>query len=86
MTAAVRGVKSVAAGEFAATSMQYPSRMARLGVDAVVEYARTGKKPESAPGLDFHDTGVTLVTEEAVSGVPSINADQGLLECWGASR
>ena len=77
------GVRSVAAGEFAATSMQYPLRMALMGVEAVVEYSRTGKKPENSPGLDFHDTDVTLVTEEPVSEIQSINADQALRECWG---
>ncbi len=80
------GVRSVAVGEFAATSMQYPLRMARLGVEAVVEYSKTGKRPGNTPGLDFYDTGVSLVAEEAVPRVPSISADQGLRECWGDSR
>lgn len=63
--------------------MQYPLRMATLGVEAVVEFATTGRTPQNTPGLDFYDTGTTLVTEEPVSGVPSISAGSGLGECWG---
>lgn len=77
------GVRQVAAGEFGATVMQYPLEMARLGVEAVAEYARTGEKPENAPGLDFHDTGAALVTGEPVAGVPSVGVAEGLSECWG---
>ncbi|MDE2682824.1 MAG: substrate-binding domain-containing protein [Chloroflexota bacterium] len=77
------GVRRVAAGEFGATVMQYPLEMARLGVEAVAEHARTGDKPENAPGLDFHDTGAALVTGEPVAGVPSIGVEDGLRECWG---
>lgn len=76
------GVRSVARGEIGATSMQYPLKMASLGVEAVAEYSKTGRKPENTPGLDFHDTGVSLVTKEPVPGVPSLDIDQGLAECW----
>ncbi len=77
------GVRRVAAGEFGATVMQYPLEMARLGVEAVAEHARTGDKPENTPRLDFHDTGAVLVTGEPVAGVPSIGVAEGLRECWG---
>ena len=46
------GVRSVAAGEIGATSMQYPPRMASLGIEAVVEFLTTGGRPENTPGLD----------------------------------
>ncbi len=82
---ACSGVSSVAAGELGATAMQFPVRMASLGVEAVVEFVRTGQKPQKPTGLDFHDTGVALVSEEPVTDVPSIDAEQGLTECWGAS-
>src|SRR4029453_11627943 len=39
------GVKNVGAGVIAATSQQYPLKMAAMGVDAGVEYAKSGKKP-----------------------------------------
>ncbi len=73
----------VAAGEFGATVMQYPLRMATLGVEAVVEFFTTGRKPANTPGLDFHDTGTALVTDVPVPGVPSIGTGCGLSECWG---
>lgn len=77
------GVRSVAAGEFGATAMQYPLRMAILGVEAVVESLTTGRKLANTPGLNFHDTGAALVTEAPVAGVPSIDTSRGLSECWG---
>ena len=76
------GVRSVDRGEIGATSMQYPLKMASLGVEAVVEYSKTGRRPENSPGLDFYDTGVSLVTKEPVQGIPSLDIDQGLAECW----
>lgn len=77
------GVAKVAAGTLGATAMQFPLRMAHLGVEAAVDYVRTGRLPERTPGLDFYDTGVTLVTDAPVPGIPSISAARGLQECWG---
>jgi len=73
--AGVRGIKS---GQIAATSQQYPLKMAKLGVDAIVSYAKTGTKPSG-----YTDTGVTLITNKPQSGVPSQNAAYGLAHCWG---
>src|SRR6201996_3984324 len=77
------GVKNVAAGVIGATSQQYPLLMASKGVEAAVAYAKTGKKPEPSPGLDFFNTGVSLVTDKPVDGVPSISSKEGLAKCWG---
>lgn len=78
------GVRKVATGALGATAMQYPLRMDRLlGVEAVVKFVRTGRKPVKTPGLDFNDTGVTLVTDEPVRGVPSISTERALKDCWG---
>jgi fructose transport system substrate-binding protein len=57
--------------------------MASLGVEAAVEYAKSGKKPAATPGLDFFNTGVSLVTDKPVEGVPSIGTKEGLAKCWG---
>ena len=76
------GVRRVAAGEFGATAMQYPLRMGTLGIEAMVELVTTGRKPANTPGLDFHDTGVALITDAPVAGVPSLDAGRGLTECW----
>ena len=77
------GVKNVQAGVIGATSMQFPLLMASLGVEAVAEYAKTGKKPEPTPGLSFFDTGVSLITDKPVDGVPSETSEEGLKKCWG---
>jgi fructose transport system substrate-binding protein len=77
------GVKNVEAGVIGATSMQFPLLMAALGVEAVNEFAKSGKKPEPTPGLTFFDTGVSLITDKPVDGVPSETSAQGLTKCWG---
>ena len=77
------GVKNVKDGVIGATSQQYPLLMASMGVEAVVAFAKDGKKPEKTPGLDFFNTGVSLVTDKPVDGVPSISVEEGLKKCWG---
>ncbi len=77
------GVKNVADGVIGATSMQFPLLMASLGVEAVAEFAKTGAMPKSSEGLDFFDTGVELVTDQPVEGVPSITSEEALKKCWG---
>jgi len=77
------GVRNVAAGIIGATAQQYPLLMTSLGVEALVKYARTGEKPQTSEGLDFFNTGVTLVTDHPVEGVPSITSEEGLKLCWG---
>jgi fructose transport system substrate-binding protein len=71
------GVKSVKQGAIGATAQQYPLLMASKGVEAVAEFIKTGKKPQSL------DTGEQLVTDHPVPGVPSINTDEGMKLCWG---
>ncbi|WP_394170925.1 sugar ABC transporter substrate-binding protein [Saccharospirillum alexandrii] len=77
------GVENVAAGVIGATSMQFPLKMASLGVDAIVTYAETGVKPGATPGLGFFNTGVTLVTDQPVEGIESISSEEALDQCWG---
>ena len=77
------GVKNVEAGVIGATSMQFPLLMASMGVEAVAEYAKSGKKPQPTPGLEFYDTGVALITDKPVEGLPSITSKEGLSKCWG---
>ena len=77
------GVENVKAGVIGATSMQFPLKMASLGVDAVVAFAKDGTKPENSPGLDFFNTGVTLITDKAATGVESVDSAAGLTQCWG---
>ncbi|HUL07203.1 MAG TPA: sugar ABC transporter substrate-binding protein [Candidatus Acidoferrum sp.] len=77
------GVKNVKAGVIGATSMQFPLLMASKGVQAIVDYAKSGKKPETTPGLDFLNTGVELITDKPVNGLPSTTTADGLGKCWG---
>ncbi|MEW6420614.1 MAG: sugar ABC transporter substrate-binding protein [Deinococcota bacterium] len=72
------GVRGVQSGQIAATSQQYPLKMAAMGVAAGVTYAKTGKKASG-----YTDTGVTLITNKPVPGVPSKDTKFGLANCWG---
>jgi fructose transport system substrate-binding protein len=77
------GVQNVAEGVIGATSQQYPLQMASLGIEAIATFAETGEKPTATEGKDFFDTGVALVTDDPVDGVPSISVERGLELCWG---
>jgi fructose transport system substrate-binding protein len=77
------GVENVEQGIIGATSQQYPLKMAEMGVQAVVDFAKDGTKPEPTAGKDFVDTGVTLITDEPVDGVESKDTTFGLDNCWG---
>ena len=72
------GIKDVGAGVIAATSQQYPLKMAALGVEAGVAYAKTGKKVAG-----YTDTGVTLISAKPLPGVDSKDVKTGLDLCWG---
>jgi len=73
-----RGVQGVVDGKIAATSQQYPLKMATMGVEAVVKYAKTGSKPTG-----YTDTGVTLITDKPQAGVASKDSKFGVANCWG---
>ena len=77
------GVKDVAAGVIGGTSQQYPLLMASMGVEAIKKFADTGEKPGVTEGKNFFDTGVQLITDNPVDGVPSIDTKKGLELCWG---
>jgi fructose transport system substrate-binding protein len=77
------GIASVAEGVIGATAQQYPLQMAALGVQAIADFAANGTKPEPTPGKAFFDTGVALVTDKPVEGVPSIDTTEGTNLCWG---
>jgi len=73
-----QGIRDVAAGKIAATSQQYPLKMAALGVAAGVEYAKTGKKVSG-----YTDTGVTLISAMPLPGIDSKDTKVGTELCWG---
>jgi fructose transport system substrate-binding protein len=72
------GVKAVQDGRIAATSQQYPLKMASEGVDAIVDFAKNGKQVSG-----YTDTGVNLITARPVAGVESRDVQFGLANCWG---
>ncbi|WP_407541066.1 substrate-binding domain-containing protein [Deinococcus radiomollis] len=72
------GVRNVASGVIAATSQQYPLKMASMGVAAGIAYAKTGKKVAG-----YTDTGVTLISDKPEAGVTSKDSKFGLANCWG---
>jgi fructose transport system substrate-binding protein len=77
------GVKNVKEGVIGATSMQFPLKMASLGVQAIATYAKDKTKPTNSPGLDFFNTGVDLITDDVATGVTSQDTTWGLENCWG---
>ncbi len=77
------GIANVADGVIGATSQQYPLQMAKLGVEAIAQFAEDGTLPETTEGKEFYDTGVALVTDQPVEGVESISVEEGKELCWG---
>jgi fructose transport system substrate-binding protein len=73
-----QGVANVRDGQFQATVMQFPRKMAEEGVKAAVDYAKTGRKPSG-----FIDTGSIVITDKPMPGVPSQDTTWGLENCWG---
>src|SRR6266508_1288240 len=72
------GVTAVKDGKIAATSQQYPLKMATQGVTAVVDFAKSGTKASG-----YTDTGVTLITDKPQTGVESQDTTFGTENCWG---
>jgi fructose transport system substrate-binding protein len=77
------GVAAVRDGRLGAVVQQDPVEMASLGVGSIARIARGGVKPSTTQGLGFRDTGVELVTDLPVAGVPSVDTDNGAATCWG---
>ncbi|MEL6573739.1 MAG: sugar ABC transporter substrate-binding protein [Pseudomonadota bacterium] len=77
------GVADVADGVIGATSQQYPLLMAALGIEAIAKFAEDGTLPANTEGKSFFDTGVSLVTDQPVDGVESIDTAKGTELCWG---
>jgi fructose transport system substrate-binding protein len=73
------GITGIISGAIAATSQQYPLKMAQMGVEAVLKFAQDGTKPTG-----YTDTGVTLISVNPQPDVFSQGAVFGLKNCWGA--
>ena len=69
------GIKGVRENVIDATAMQFPFLMSSKGIEAIRVWADEGLKPGSVTGLHFLDTGVRLVTDSPVPGIPSISSN-----------
>ena len=72
------GVKDTASGKIAATSQQYPLKMAAMGVKAGLDFAKGGAKQSG-----YVDTGVTLIANKKIKDIASEDTKKGLELCWG---
>ena len=77
------GVDNVSKKVIGATSMQFPLKMAQLGIEAIAKYAKDGTKPQTTAGKDFVDTGVQLITDDPQTGVEAKDSAWGKQNCWG---
>ncbi|MFT4134979.1 substrate-binding domain-containing protein [Microbacterium sp.] len=73
------GVENVKNGVIGATVMQFPTKMAEQGVEAIVAFAKDGTKPKAG----FNDTGSVLITDHPVDGLESQDTTWGAENCWG---
>lgn len=73
------GVENVKKGVIGATVMQFPTKMAEQGVEAIVAFAKDGTKPKGG----FNDTGSVLITDNPAEGVESEDTAWGAENCWG---
>jgi fructose transport system substrate-binding protein len=72
-------------GKIAADSVQYPGKMAAIGVHSIAQLARGGAKPTLPAGQDFINTGTALTTANPVSGVTSETPETAAKDCWGSN-
>ncbi|MBX7553964.1 substrate-binding domain-containing protein [Streptomyces sp. NPDC004232] len=78
------GLKNLTSGEFAADAVQYPGKMASLGVDSIAKLARGGSKPSVTDGKSFYDTGTALAAAKPLGGLTVQSPSQAASECWGS--
>jgi fructose transport system substrate-binding protein len=74
----------VTQGKIAADAVQYPGKMAAVGVEAIAKLARGGAKPSLPAGQDFINTGTALTTANPISGVESETPATAAQACWGS--
>ena len=72
------GIQMVKDGALSATAMQFWLKMVDDSMDAAYKMLQTGEKPQNSPGLNYVDTGATLLTDHPVAGVSSIDAAEAL--------
>jgi fructose transport system substrate-binding protein len=73
-----QGIEMVKNGTLQATAMQFWLDMVKDSMDAAYDKLTSGKEAEVTPGLDYFNTGVKLLTNHPVDGVPSVNDAEAL--------
>jgi fructose transport system substrate-binding protein len=74
-----QGVQNIKDGQYRATVLQFPKKMAEQGVQAATEFAKSGKKPSG-----FINTGSVVVTNAPMPGVESKDLAWAEQNCWGS--
>ena len=77
------GVNNVKDGVIGATAQQYPVKMAELGVQAIVDLAKTGEKPSQLTGARLLQHRRRARHRRAADGVKSITTAEAADICWG---
>ena len=72
-------------GEVVVSSDEYPKPDTTMEILGKLRpaFAKDGSKPKNSEGLTFFNTGVQLITDKPVDGLPSITSEEGLKICWG---
>jgi fructose transport system substrate-binding protein len=70
-------VANIKNGAIAATSMQFPLKMAAMGVAAGVKFAKDGKRLTG-----YTDTGAELITDKPAKGVKGIDTAKASGLCF----
>lgn len=78
-----QGLHYVQTGELDADSVQYPGKMAALGVSSIAKLARGGSKPSKTSGKNFLDTGTALVAKDDPNNLKIESTQDALKRCWG---
>ena len=76
------GMAAMKKGVISVDAQTYPAKMAELGIQAAVAYAKDKSIPKPSPGLTYFNPGIALVTDTAVSGINSIGSDEGSKSCF----
>src|SRR5439155_20992949 len=74
----------VKSGTIGADAVQYPGKMASVGVQTIASVAKGGAKPTLPAGQDYINTGTALTTANPVDGVTSQTPAQAATACWGS--
>jgi fructose transport system substrate-binding protein len=76
------GMAAMKKGVISVDAQTYPARMAELGIQAAVAYAKDKSIPKPSPGLNYFNPGIALVTDTPVAGINSISSDDGGKSCF----